>query len=128
MTKITTVAELKEAIQVLEIEQKAKGAQLKEQFKITYESLRPANLIGNTLKELTSLPDLKGNLLNTTIGLAAGFLSKKVAVGNTHNPLKILLGTLLQMGVTSVVSKNADGIKTFTGQVLTRLTSSKKTN
>lgn len=126
MSNITTTAELREAIRVLEIEQKDKGALLKEQFKITYESLRPVNLIGNTLKELTTLPDLKGDLLNTALGLASGYLSKKAAIGNTNNPIKQLLGTFLQMGVTSLVTKNADGIKSMGSELLTRLLSKKK--
>jgi hypothetical protein len=127
MPKITTAAELKEAIRLLEIEQKVEGALLKEQFKITYESLRPANLIGTTIKELTTLPDLKGNLLTTALSLGAGYLSKKAAVGNTPNPLKQLLGTFLQMGVTSLVSKNSDTIKSIGNELLSRLLSPKKT-
>jgi hypothetical protein len=120
------MAGLKEAIRLLEIEQKIEGALLKEQFKITYESLRPVNLIGNTIKELAVLPDLKGDLLNATLGLAAGFLSKKAAIGNTQSPLKQLLGTVIQMGVTSLVSKNADGIRSFGSELLARLFSPKK--
>lgn len=127
MQKITTTAELKEAIHLLEIEQKAEGALLKEQFKITYESLKPANLIGNTIKEIIKLPNLKGDLLNTALSLSAGYLSKKAAVGNTANPVKQLLGTLLQMGITSIVSKNSGVIRSIGGELISRLLSPKKT-
>lgn len=128
MPKITTTAELKEAIRLLEIEQKAEGALLKEQFKITYDSLKPANLIGSTIKDLIKSPDLKGDLLTTALSVATGYLSKKVAVGNTPNPLKQLLGTFLQMGVTGLVSKNSDAIKSIGSELLTRLLSTKKTD
>ena len=127
MQKITTTAELKEAIRLLEIEQKAEGALLKEQFKITYESLKPVNLISNTIKDLVKSPNLKGDLLNTALSLGAGYLSKKAAVGNTSNPLKQLLGTLLQMGVTSLVSKNSGAIKSIGSELVSRLISPKKT-
>ena len=127
MSKITTTAELKEAIRLLEIQQKVEGALLKEQFKTTYESLKPVNLIGNTIKELIKSPDLKGDLLTTALSLGAGYLSKKAAVGNTANPLKQLLGTLLQMGVTSLVSKNSDTIKSIGSELFSRLLSPKKT-
>lgn len=127
MPEITTIAELKEAIRLLEIEQKAEGALLKEQFKITYESLKPANLIGNTIKELIKSPELKGDLLTTALSLGAGYLSKKASVGNTANPLKQLLGTLLQMGVTSIVSKNSHAIKSIGSELFSRLLSPKKT-
>ena len=127
MSKITTTAELREAILLLEIEQKNQSDLLKEQFKITYESLKPVNLIGNTIKELTKLPDLKGDLLSTALSLAAGYLTKKAAVGNTPNPIKQVLGTLLQMGVTGLVSKNSDSIRSFSTDLFSRLFGPKKT-
>ncbi len=111
MKKITTTIELRDEIALLKLYQKENGIALREEFMLVYESIKPVNLIKNTVQELTSAPDFKGNLLNTTIGLGAGFLSKKIVVGATHNPLKQLLGTLLQVAITSVVSKNGDAIK-----------------
>lgn len=111
MKKISSVQELRDAIKLLEIKQAEEGVKLKEQFKTTYESLKPINLIKNALSEFTTAPDFKGEFLNTTASIAAGYLSKKAAVGSSHSPIKQLLGTLLQVGVTSIVSKNADGIK-----------------
>ena len=111
MDKITNTTELNQAILLLEAKQTLEGCILKEQFKITYESLKPINLIKSTISELAASPDFKNDLLNTTLSLAAGYLSKKVAIGSTNNPFKQILGTILQMGVTNVVSKNADGIK-----------------
>ncbi len=111
MNKITNTTQLNQAIVLLEAQQTLDGFLLKEQFKMTYESLRPINLVKSTLKELASAPDFKNDLLNTTLSLAVGYLSKKLAIGTTHNPIKQLLGTFLQMGVTSIVSKNSDGIK-----------------
>lgn len=111
MQKITSVTELKLAIAILETQQMSDAYLLKEEFKNTSEKLRPVNLIKNTLKELANEPDLKGDLLNASISIAAGYLSKKIAIGSTNNTFKQILGTLLQMGVTSIVSKNADGIK-----------------
>ncbi len=110
METITSSTELKKAIQLLEIKQTEEGIMLKEQCKITYDSLRPLNLIKSTIKDFVT-PDLKGNLLNSAMSLAAGYLSKKAVIGSTNNPLKQLLGTALQMGVTGLVSKNTDSIK-----------------
>ena len=45
MQNITSTAGLKNAIQLLEAEQAVKGQLLKEQFYITYESLKPVNLL-----------------------------------------------------------------------------------
>jgi hypothetical protein len=51
MEKISSIAGLKNAIQVLEVQQRIKGHELKEQISLTYESLKPVNLIRNTLKD-----------------------------------------------------------------------------
>jgi hypothetical protein len=111
MKKITSVVELKEAISLLEIKRDKEEQLLKEQLKTTYENLKPINLIKNKFNELISAPDLKANVLKSVLSVAAGYLTNKVAVGSTHNPLKKLLGVLLQMGVTSLVASNADEIK-----------------
>lgn len=111
MRQITTLIELREEIALLETTQLSNRIALKEQFKITYDSLRPLNLIKSTFKELTSAPDFKSDFLNSTLGIGAGYLSRKIIVGASHNPIKKLLGTLLQVGITSIVAKNGDGIK-----------------
>jgi hypothetical protein len=49
MEKITSVEELKKAILLLEIKQANEGALLKEQLLVTYESLKPINLIKKSL-------------------------------------------------------------------------------
>ena len=52
MQKITSLDGLKNAIQQLEIEQGEKGRLLKDQLFITYNSLRPVNIIRKTLKDI----------------------------------------------------------------------------
>ena len=54
MQNITTVTGLKDAIKVLEAQQTEKGRLLKEQLVLTYESLKPVNILKSTLKELFS--------------------------------------------------------------------------
>ncbi|MFN3916144.1 MAG: hypothetical protein ACK4K0_00255 [Flavobacteriales bacterium] len=112
MDAIKNTKDLNFAILLLEKKQTQEGGLLKEQFKLTYESLKPINLIRNAFKNLVTAPDFKEDLVNTSISLAAGYFSKKIAVGSTNNPFKQILGNFLQMGVTSTVSKNADAIRT----------------
>ena len=120
MKSITTYKDLKQEIALLEAKQAENAAALKEQFRITYDSLRPANLIISTMKELTASPDFKSNLLNTTLGIGAGFLTKKVIIGTTLNPIKQLIGFVLQTATTGIVAKNGDGIKLMAKQMLGR--------
>lgn len=106
-----TIKELNASILLLETRRELEFISLKEQYKATYESLKPLNLIKNTFKDLTSAPDFKEDLINASISLASGYFSKKIAIGTTNNPFKQLVGSLLQMGVTTLVAQNADGIR-----------------
>ncbi len=113
MQKITTVLELKAAIAVLELKQETEGELLKDQFKLTYENLKPINLIKNTFHDLLSSKEIKQDLLSETISMVIGFASKKIVFGNSHNPIKQFVGALLQTGVANLASKNSEGIKGY---------------
>lgn len=117
MENITSAMELKNAIQLLEVEQSFKGQLLKEQFYITYESLKPVNILRSTLKDIISTPNVIDNILGTTIGLASGYLSKKIVVGTSANIVRKLIGSLLQLGITNTVAQHPETIKSF-GQYL----------
>jgi len=84
---------------------------LKEQVHVIYESIRPINLIKSTLKEATEMPDIKGNIGKAAIGMAAGYVLKKILFGPSINPLKNIAGAAFQTLITNVVAKNSDTIK-----------------
>jgi len=126
MQNIATIQDLKSAIQQLEYKQTNEWVLLKEQFNTTYESLKPVNVIKSTLNELTKIQDFREDILNSTLSLATGYLSRKVLVGETHNPFKRLLGSLLQIGVTNIVSKNTDEIKSALSYLINNVFSKKE--
>ena len=112
MENITCAAELKIAIQTLKFEQEIQGKLLKEEFLITIESLKPVNIIKNTLHDITQSPYLIDNVLGAVTGLVSGYVSKKIAVGTSHNVIRKIAGALLQFGVTNMVAHNSDLLKT----------------
>ena len=59
MGTITNITELNAAILLLENKQAQEAILLKEQFNLTYESIKPINFIRSTLKELVTAPDFK---------------------------------------------------------------------
>lgn len=126
MQNITTIAELKNTIQLLEVEQAINGELLKEQFFLTYESLKPVNILKNTLKDIISSPYLTANIVDASIGLVTGFLSKKIFIGTSGNIIRKLLGTLLQFGVTNVVAKHPDPIKSVGQYILHKILPKKR--
>jgi hypothetical protein len=111
MQPISSTAELKHAIELLEAEQAAKGHLLREQFHITYESLKPITVLRRTLKELTSSQFLIDNIPGAIMGMVSGFLSRKLIVGRSANIFRKLLGSVLQIGVTNVVARKSDAIQ-----------------
>jgi len=113
MEKITCTAELKLAIQNLEFQQEVQGQLLKDHFFVTFESLKPINLIKNTLLEITSSPYLIDNMLGAIMGLISGYLSKKIAVGTSNSLIRKILGAALQFGVTNIVAQHPDILKSI---------------
>lgn len=126
MKKTTLNTQLQELINILEAKQAKEEALLIIQFKLTYESLKPISLIKSTIVELTSLSNLNGNFFDTSVSLVAGFISKKILIGSTHNPIKQIFGGLVQMGVTSFVSKNKDDIRTLITKIIPNVFSKKQ--
>ena len=93
--EINSSVELKEAIATLQREQLQKKALLLEQFHNTYESLKPVNFIKNTFQKILKSPEITGNVVDASIGISAGVLTKKILVGKSTNPLRRLFGTIL---------------------------------
>jgi len=120
MAKQSAVDSLKESIRLLEIRQVEEGQALKEQFRITYESLKPLNLIKSSLNELTSSVEIKNSLFETIVSILTGYLTKKMMVSSKSNPFMKILGALLQFGVTSIVAKNAESIRNYIMGIIDR--------
>jgi hypothetical protein len=108
MKKINHTSTLKEAIELLKRKQEHELIELKDQYFYTYESLKPANLIKTAIGHLAHSSEFKANVLSNVVGLATGYLSKKVLIGSTHSPVKRILGTLLQFVITTAVSKRTE--------------------
>jgi hypothetical protein len=125
MEKVSSVTGLKNFIQILEVEQRIKGRELKEQVFLTYESLKPINLLRNTFKELFSSQYASENISGSVMGAVSGFLIKFFFIGASANKFRKLIGNVLQFGMTNIIAQNSDKIKAF-GQALFQQFFSKK--
>lgn len=128
MQNITSIAGLKNAIQLLETEQTDKGNLLKEQFYLTYESFKPANIIASTLNDISKSPFLIDNILGGALGLVSGFYSNKLMLNPSGNKLKKLLGVALQFGVTNLVAQHQGTLRAIGTVIFRHFTSRKKLN
>ena len=130
MDNITTVEGLRNAIKALEIEQEAKEQILRERFHTVYDSLRPINIIKDTLKDLFSISSssIAENLSGTAFGEGVGMLLKRLFIGSSGNVFRKLAGTLLQLGITNIASKKSDVIISAGQSLLQRLLRKKEKN
>ena len=106
MKQINNIVDLNEAIFELEAKKLRDEVSLKDQFNDTLETFKPSNILKNTVSEVAASPQFKHNMLNLALGLGAGYLTKKIAVGRKAGLLARSLGTALQFGVTSLIAKN----------------------
>ena len=121
MENIKSAAELKLAIQEKQFEQAIQGELLKEQLLLTFESLKPISLIKNTLAEITSSPYLVENMFGAITGLVTGYVSKKIAIGTSHNIFRKIMGSALQFGVTNLVAQHPDVLKNIGQSIIEKI-------
>ncbi|MES2240046.1 MAG: hypothetical protein V4497_07275 [Bacteroidota bacterium] len=100
--------ELDKAIARLELERDLKFEELKDQLAITYESVKPINLLKETLEDFKHSPDIKSNFLQSVVSIAGGYLSKKMVMGKSNSIFKKIMGYVLQYGLTNFISKKVN--------------------
>jgi hypothetical protein len=113
MQRINSTTNIKDLILQLENRQVVELKLLREQLSLTYESIKPINLVRNTFKEVVASEELTDNIVNTSVGLAAGYVSKTLFERASHSPFRKLLGTALLFGITNLVSKNPHTVKSI---------------
>jgi len=111
MPKINSDSDLRMAILELEEQRAKEGEMLKKQLFLTVESVKPINLLKQTVHEATVSRELLDDIVGLSIGMTAGYLAKKLFDGKTKSPVKRLFGIALQIGITNAVAKNPEVIK-----------------
>lgn len=121
MAKQNAVSLLKESIRLLEIRQDQEAKILKDQFRITYESLKPINLIKNSIKDLTKSFEIKNNIFETIVTIVTGYITQKFIVSSKSNSFMKILSVVMQFGVTNLISKYSEEVRMFFSDLFDRL-------
>lgn len=118
MRVINNDQSLAEAIRELENQQRAELDLLKRHFDFTIDNLNPVNIIKEKFSETVSSigetvtsDSFKSKALKLGIGLASGFLSKKLIVGSSGGIFKKLLGMAVQTAVSGLVINKIPTVK-----------------
>ena len=103
--------ELQALILKLEYQQAVEGKILKDEMRNAHESLRPINLVKNVFSQIASSKEIKDNLLNASVGLAAGYVSKRLVVNTSGSLVRKILGTGLMFGISNMVARNPETVR-----------------
>ena len=106
---------IQEEIRILELQQDLDLAFIKEQVQLKLESITPLNIIKNSISDLGSSPYLTENLMNHTLGIAAGLMAKKLIKCSSQNTTTHTLGILIEFSIANYVAKNGEIIIAFGG-------------
>lgn len=128
MEKIQSLADLEDAIKLLKFKKAEDEILLKELFYMTYESVKPINMIKNLFKEPVASQDMTDNLLTTSIGFGAGYLSKLLFQGVMRVPFKNFIANALMVGVDNLVTKNPGIVSTLSSLFLNAFSKKSKKN
>jgi hypothetical protein len=119
---------LKAAIIALEKKSADEFIVLKQNFSARMEALRPINLIKNTFTDVANSTEIKESVVSGLAGMTAGFFTKKLFVGSSSNPLKRILGSVIQFTTARLVSKHAVDIGNITQNLVNRFLTRKEDN
>ena len=84
--------------------------QFKANLETSYNSLKPLNLVKSGFREIVGSPEVKQGLLSNLVGLAGGFITKKMIIGPATGMIRNSIGTVLQIIMTNLVSRKTASI------------------
>ncbi len=121
MAKISNEAELKATIRELELKTMQQEKAIKEDAKLTAQSFQPANLVKIGLinaQKVAMSRDVRAVALNTFIGFAAGYVTRKFVTGKNPNIFRRTLGIVVQTAITKMVYKKLPDVQQKTSRFI----------
>ncbi len=112
MSKVNPEDSLSASIAALEQKKDAEFQSLKEQLRETGQSLKPANLIKSALHDVAASSQLKSLLIKTAIGLAVGYVVKRLITKTQKTNKKQILGNAMQYGISYLASNQNTLLRT----------------
>jgi uncharacterized membrane protein YjjP (DUF1212 family) len=129
MGNISNEAELKARIRELELKTIQQQKALKQIARSTAHSFQPANLfkIGLTnVKKVAMTRDVRSMAINTFVGLAAGYITRRFVIGKNSNIFKRTLGAAVQAGITKMVYRKLPEWQEKTAKMITDISHQSK--
>ena len=101
---------LKEKIRMLEVQQVQEKSDFYNQIKITFDSLKPLNLLRSTIRDFTHHKGQRNNIFEALIPLLTNLISGRVIKGHAKKSFSKIIATIVQMGLTTIVARHSHTI------------------
>ncbi|MET3026781.1 hypothetical protein ABXT06_08905 [Flavobacterium sp. UW10123] len=105
MEAIYNIDQLNQKIEELEVRQDTEWCAIKDHIDEIKDNLKPINLIRNTVEEINETVGFKSHIAQSAISIGIGYLAKRFIVGKGDSMFKGILGSIVQLIVTNLVSK-----------------------
>ncbi|MBO9585652.1 MAG: hypothetical protein J7574_15915 [Flavobacterium sp.] len=105
MEAIYNIDQLNRKIEELEVRQNTEWCAIKDHIDEIKDNLKPINLIRNTVEEINETVGFKSHIAQSAISIGIGYLAKRFIVGKGDSMFKGVLGSIVQLIVTNLVSK-----------------------
>lgn len=124
METITNAIELKEAILHLESDKVEQGLLLKQVFIQSIIQINPINRLEEQMNLSSPFSAGSNSFVSKLAGVLSGYIIKKWVTGKTGNPVRYVIGSVLQLLATTLISQQSVKLA-FLGRLLFQLVFSK---
>lgn len=108
MAHLNEKAALQDAIRLLKMQQAEELNLLKEQLQLSYESIKPSNIIKTALQEVVSSAEVKNTLFQHLQTWGAEYLSRKIFAGKHPGMMRKIVATAIGWGVSNWINKRTE--------------------
>lgn len=102
---VATMTDLAVKIRELEVTEAIQLASIKAQAYELSQRLKPSALIKTAFNDIIGSKNLQRNALDTSLGLGAGWVARKIFARNSTNMFRKMTGYILQLIITSLATK-----------------------
>lgn len=103
--------DLQARISLLQAQALAERLALKQEVTEIVTNINPIKLITHGLKEIITSEEMKEGLFSLTMGMSAGYVAKKIVIGNSENAIQHIAGNVVGMVVSKNVALHSDQIR-----------------
>ncbi|MFC4815645.1 MULTISPECIES: hypothetical protein [unclassified Flavobacterium] len=105
MNDLSPTEKLSNLIAILEIKQRIEYDELKNQFEVTLDNIKPSSILTSAVSALTANTEIKPGLFNSLLGITIGFISNKLIKDGSNSFLKKFAGLGIQYISNTFLSK-----------------------